>query len=48
MVAYVVMGKLATGGIKLTDKVTISKEAPKIGGSQVISRRARSSPWRTS
>ncbi|OPY03346.1 MAG: D-alanyl-D-alanine carboxypeptidase DacF precursor [Syntrophorhabdus sp. PtaB.Bin047] len=35
MVAYVVMGKLATGGIKLTDKVTISKEASKIGGSQV-------------
>lgn len=35
MVAYVVMGRLATGGIKLTDKVTISKEASKIGGSQV-------------
>ncbi len=35
MVAYVVMGKLATGGIKLTDKVTVSREASKIGGSQV-------------
>lgn len=35
MVAYVVMGKLATGEVKLTDKVTISKEASKIGGSQV-------------
>lgn len=35
MVAYVVMGRLATGGIKLTDKVTVSKEASKIGGSQV-------------
>ncbi|OPY01380.1 MAG: D-alanyl-D-alanine carboxypeptidase DacF precursor [Syntrophorhabdus sp. PtaB.Bin184] len=35
MVAYVVMGRLATGGIKLTDKVAISKEASKIGGSQV-------------
>jgi len=35
MVAYVVMGRIATGGIKLTDKVTVSKEASKIGGSQV-------------
>ncbi|HNT44493.1 MAG TPA: serine hydrolase, partial [Syntrophorhabdaceae bacterium] len=35
MVTYVVLGRLATGGIKLTDKVTISKEASKIGGSQV-------------
>ncbi len=35
MVAYVVLGRLATGGIKLTDKITISKEASKIGGSQV-------------
>jgi len=34
-VTYVVLGRLATGGIKLTDKVTISKEASKIGGSQV-------------
>ncbi len=35
MVAYVVMERLATGAIKLTDKVTITKEASRIGGSQV-------------
>ncbi len=35
MVAYVVMERLATGGIKLTDTVTVSKEASQIGGSQV-------------
>ncbi len=35
MVAYVVLEKLATGGVKLTDKVTVSKEASRIGGSQV-------------
>ncbi len=35
MVAYVVMDKLASGAIKLTDKVTISKQASQIGGSQV-------------
>lgn len=35
MVAYVVLEKLATGGVKLTDKVTVSKEASHIGGSQV-------------
>ncbi|MBA4389808.1 MAG: D-alanyl-D-alanine carboxypeptidase [Syntrophus sp. (in: bacteria)] len=35
MVADVVMEKLATGAIKLTDKITVSKEAARIGGSQV-------------
>lgn len=35
MVAYVVMERLATGGIKLTDTITVSKEASQIGGSQV-------------
>lgn len=35
MVASVVMERLATGSIKLTDKVTVTKEASKIGGSQV-------------
>lgn len=35
MVAYVVLEKLSTGGVKLTDKVTVSKEASHIGGSQV-------------
>ncbi|MBP1747651.1 MAG: D-alanyl-D-alanine carboxypeptidase [Deltaproteobacteria bacterium] len=35
MVAYVVMDRLATGAIKLTDMVTISKQASHIGGSQV-------------
>lgn len=35
MVASVVMERLATGSIKLTDKVTVNKEASKIGGSQV-------------
>ena len=35
MVAYVVMERIATGSIKLTDRVTVSKEASKIGGSQV-------------
>ena len=35
MVAYVVMDRLATGAIKLTDKVTASKNASQIGGSQV-------------
>lgn len=35
MVADIVMEKLATGTIKLTDKITVSKEAARIGGSQV-------------
>lgn len=35
MVAYVVMDRLASGAVKLTDKVTISKQASQIGGSQV-------------
>ncbi len=35
MVAYVVLNKLATGTIKLTDTVTVSKKASQIGGSQV-------------
>jgi len=35
MVAYIVMEKLATGSIKLTDQITATKEASKIGGSQV-------------
>ena len=35
MVAYVVMDKLEKGEIKLTDKITVSKDASKIGGSQV-------------
>lgn len=35
MVAYVVMEKLSRGEIKLTDKITVSKDASKIGGSQV-------------
>ncbi len=35
MVAYVVLGKLASGTIKLSDPVKISKQASQIGGSQV-------------
>jgi serine-type D-Ala-D-Ala carboxypeptidase (penicillin-binding protein 5/6) len=35
MVAYVVFDRLASGTIKLTDKVMVTKEASKIGGSQV-------------
>jgi D-alanyl-D-alanine carboxypeptidase (penicillin-binding protein 5/6) len=35
MVASIVMEKLTKGEIKLTDKITASKEASKIGGSQV-------------
>lgn len=35
MVAYVVMDRVATGAIKLSDKVTVSKQASQIGGSQV-------------
>jgi len=35
MVAYIVLDKLAKGEIQLTDKITASKEASKIGGSQV-------------
>jgi serine-type D-Ala-D-Ala carboxypeptidase (penicillin-binding protein 5/6) len=35
MVAYVVLDKLSRGEVKLTDTITISKEASKIGGSQV-------------
>lgn len=35
MVAYIVMEKLARGEIKLTDRITVSKEASQIGGSQV-------------
>jgi D-alanyl-D-alanine carboxypeptidase (penicillin-binding protein 5/6) len=35
MLAYIVMEKLARGEIKLEDKITVSKEASKIGGSQV-------------
>ncbi len=35
MVACIVMEKLATGAVKLTDQITVSKNASKIGGSQV-------------
>lgn len=35
MLAYVVLDKVAKGEINLTDKITASKEASKIGGSQV-------------
>jgi D-alanyl-D-alanine carboxypeptidase (penicillin-binding protein 5/6) len=35
MVASIVMEKLTKGEVKLTDKITASKEASKIGGSQV-------------
>ncbi|HEY3275805.1 MAG TPA: D-alanyl-D-alanine carboxypeptidase family protein [Syntrophorhabdaceae bacterium] len=35
MLALVVMDKLAKGEVKLTDKVTVSLEASKMGGSQV-------------
>lgn len=35
MLAYVVMDKLSKKEISLTDKITVSKEASKIGGSQV-------------
>lgn len=35
MLAYIVMEKVSRGEIRLTDKITISKEASKIGGSQV-------------
>lgn len=35
MVALIVMDKVAKGEIKLTDQITASKEASKIGGSQV-------------
>jgi len=35
MVACVVMEKLATGAVKLTDRLTVSKNASNIGGSQV-------------
>ena len=35
MVAYIVLDKIAKGELKLTDKVRVSPEASKIGGSQV-------------
>ncbi len=35
MLAYIVMEKVAKNEVKLTDKVTVSKEAARIGGSQV-------------
>jgi len=35
MVACIVMEKLATGAVKLTDQIIVSKNASKIGGSQV-------------
>jgi D-alanyl-D-alanine carboxypeptidase (penicillin-binding protein 5/6) len=35
MVALVVMEKVAKGEVKLTDQITVSREASKIGGSQV-------------
>ena len=35
MLAYIVMEKVSRGEIRLTDKITISKQASKIGGSQV-------------
>jgi serine-type D-Ala-D-Ala carboxypeptidase (penicillin-binding protein 5/6) len=35
MVAHIVMEKLARGEIKLTDTIAVSKEASRIGGSQV-------------
>ena len=36
MVALVVIEKVAKGEIKLTDQITASREASKIGGSQVL------------
>lgn len=38
MVALVVMEKVAKGEVKLTDQITVSREASKIGGSQVYLR----------
>jgi D-alanyl-D-alanine carboxypeptidase (penicillin-binding protein 5/6) len=35
MIAYIVMERLATGAVKLTDRITVSRDAAKIGGSQV-------------
>ena len=35
MVACIVMEKLATGAVKLTDQIIVSKNASNIGGSQV-------------
>jgi D-alanyl-D-alanine carboxypeptidase (penicillin-binding protein 5/6) len=35
MVAYVVLDKITRGELKLTDKIPVSKESSKIGGSQV-------------
>jgi D-alanyl-D-alanine carboxypeptidase (penicillin-binding protein 5/6) len=35
MLAYIVMEKVSRGEVRLTDKITVSKEASKIGGSQV-------------
>jgi D-alanyl-D-alanine carboxypeptidase (penicillin-binding protein 5/6) len=36
MVAYIVMERLARGEMRLSDKITISREASKMGGSQVF------------
>jgi len=36
MLAYIVMEKLSKGEVQLTDKITISKNAARIGGSQVF------------
>jgi D-alanyl-D-alanine carboxypeptidase (penicillin-binding protein 5/6) len=36
MVAYIVMERIAKGGIQLSDRVTVSREASKMGGSQVF------------
>ena len=35
MLAYIVMEKVSRGEVRLADKITVSKEASKIGGSQV-------------
>ncbi len=36
MVAYIVMERLAKGEMQLSDKITVSREASKMGGSQVF------------
>ncbi|OPY74270.1 MAG: D-alanyl-D-alanine carboxypeptidase DacF precursor [Syntrophorhabdus sp. PtaU1.Bin058] len=44
MVACIVMEKIAKGNVKLTDMVTTSKEASKIGGSQVYLKEGEAFP----
>lgn len=47
MTAAIVMEKLESGAAQLNETITVSGAASKMGGSQVISKRAKSLPWKS-